>query len=261
MSHHYTIIGNWKMNLDIDQSEKLVDNIQKKIKPHTHVTNVVCPSFIAIPAVNGRVEKDKLRVGAQDIAEADSGLYTGDVSGPMLKGLVEYVIVGHSEKRKNDHDVDTKIAKKLAAAVRNDFIPVLCIGDKLNDREDGHSKRVIVDQLHVCLSELTADDIKGMKIVYEPVWAISNGDGHGNFAKPSDVKEMVTIIRQTIEELYGEAASSHVEVLYGGSVNPDNCRAYLELQDIQGLLVGGASLNYEQFSKIVEEAQQIADGK
>lgn len=261
MSHHYTIIGNWKMNLDIDQSEKLVDNLQKKIKPHTHVTNVVCPSFIAIPAANELVEKDKLRVGAQDIAEADSGLFTGDVSGPMLKGLVEYVIVGHSEKRKNDHDVDTKIAKKLAAAVRNDLIPVLCVGDKLNDREDGHSKRVIVDQLHVCLSDLTADDIKGMKIVYEPVWAISNGDGHGNFAKPSDVKEMVTIIRQTIEELYGEAASSHVEVLYGGSVNPDNCRAYLELQDIQGLLVGGASLNYEQFTKIVEEAQQIADGK
>lgn len=261
MSHHYTIVANWKMNLDIQQSEKLVENLQKKIKPHTHVTNVVCPSFVALPAISEIAEKDKLRVGAQDIAEADSGLYTGDVSGPMLKGLIEYVIVGHSEKRKNDHDVDTKIAKKLSAAIRNDFIPILCVGDRLNDREEGLSKRVIVDQLHVCLSELTADDIKGMKIVYEPVWAISTGDGHGNFAKPDDVSKMVTVIRQTIEELYGEAASSQVEVLYGGSVNPDNCRAFLELEDIQGLLVGGASLNYEQFSKIVTETQKIAEGK
>lgn len=261
MSHHYTIVGNWKMNLDVNQSEKLVDRIQGKITPHTHVTTVVCPSYVALDAVSKKAEQDKIKVGAQDICEQDEGLHTGEVSGPMLKGLVDYVIIGHSERRKNAHDTDLKIAKKLEAAVRNELTPILCVGEKLSDREEGHSKRVVVDQLHVNLSEITADDIRGMKITYEPVWAISDGHGRGTEAKPDDVKGMVTIIRQTIEELYGEAASSQVEVLYGGSVNPDNCRAFLELENVQGLLVGGASLNYEQFSKIVAEAQKIADGK
>lgn len=261
MSHHYTIVGNWKMNLDIPQSDKLVERLQSKIKPHTHVTTVVCPSYIALPGVKQKVETDILKVGAQDISDADSGLYTGEVSGSMLKDLVDYCIIGHSEKRKHSGESDERIARKMAAAVRSGITPILCVGEKLNDREDGHSKRVVVDQLHVTLSELTADDIRGAKIVYEPVWAISDGHGRGTNAKPDDVSQIVTVMRQTIEELFGEAASSKVEILYGGSANPDNCRAFLELENVQGLLVGDASLNYEQFSSIVETAQLVADGK
>lgn len=255
---HFTIVGNWKMHQTPDQAAKLVQNLQKKIKPHTHVTAVVCPPFIDLPAVFDKVEPDTLKIGAQNLHEKDEGSFTGEVSGPMLKGLADYVIVGHSERRRDQNETDKKIAAKLAAAIRNDLTPVLCVGERLSDREDGHSERVVSDQLHVCLSELTSSEARKIIITYEPVWAISDGDGKGHFATPDKVKPMVRVIRQTLEELFGEDASASVEILYGGSANPDNAAAYLKLEHINGLLVGGASLNYESFANIVATAQKLS---
>lgn len=250
---HYTIVGNWKMHQTPAQAVRLTERLQKKVAPHTHVTTVICPPFIDLSVVKKVLEDDVLRLGAQNIHEQDEGPFTGEVSGPMLKGLAEYVIVGHSERRAYAAESDARIADKLAATVRNGFTPILCVGEKLADRHDGHSRRVVVDQLHVNLRQLTADDLDGLRIAYEPVWAI----GTGKFAKPAEVTPIVAVIRETIEELFGEAASSRVEILYGGSVDPDNAQAYLELEHIDGLLVGGASLNYEKFADIIKTAAKL----
>jgi triosephosphate isomerase len=252
---HYLIAGNWKMHQAPTEAKTLVGRLQENLKPHTHVTTVVCPPAIDLLAVKDVVESDTLKVGAQNLNEQDEGAFTGEISGPMLKGLADYVIVGHSERRAYAQESDKQIAAKLAAAVRNGLKPILCVGEKLNDRQDGHHQRVVVDQLHADLHQLTDDDVRELSIAYEPVWAI----GTGEQAKPDQVEEMVKVIRQTIEELFGEAASAHVEILYGGSVNADNAKAYLELENVGGLLVGGASLNYEEFAKIVATAQLLAE--
>jgi triosephosphate isomerase len=252
--NHYTIVGNWKLHQTPKEAVKLVERLQKKVEPHTHVTSVVCPPFVSLPAVSEAVESDKLKVGAQNIYEQDEGAFTGEVSGPMLKDMVEYVIVGHSERRKYAHESDKQISAKLAASIRNGLRPILCVGEKLSDRHEGHSRRVVVDQLQGALSGLTGDDIQSLTIAYEPVWAI----GTGEFAKPEQVVPIVSSIRQTLEELYGEAASSQVEILYGGSADPDNAESYLKVEGISGLLVGGASLNYEHFASMIKTAQKLA---
>jgi triosephosphate isomerase len=175
----------------------------------------------------------------------------------MLKGLAEYVIVGHSERRHFEHESDKRIAKKVAAALRNQLRPILCVGEKLDDREEGHAKRVVVDQLHGNLSQIASGDLSKLLIAYEPIWAI----GTGKSATPDQVAPMVSAIRETIEELFGEAASAQVEILYGGSANPDNARSFLEMENINGLLPGGASLNYEQFAAMIDTAAQLSNDR
>lgn len=244
---HFTIVGNWKMHQTPEEAVRLVERLQKKAKPQTHVTTVVCPPFVDLLAVHGQAESDIIKLGAQNLNEQDEGALTGEVSGPMLRDLVDYVIVGHSERRIHFHETDKQVALKVAAAVRNGLQPILCVGEKLIERRNNHSQRVVVDQLRGSLSQISDDDIRDLRIAYEPVWAI----GTGEFATPEQVDPIVGVIRATIEELFGEAASSQVEVLYGGSVNPGNAAAYLKLEHVNGLLVGGASLNYEEFGAII----------
>lgn len=251
---HFTIVGNWKMHQGPEAAGRLVGKLQEKVKPHTHVTNVLCPPFVSLPAVAAKAEKDLFRVGAQNLHQDDEGPYTGEVSGPMLKGLAEYVIVGHSERRRYFNETDKLIAQKVAAAIRNELKPILCVGENLDDRHEGHSQRVVVDQLHGCLSQITADELDGVLIAYEPVWAI----GTGEFAAPDQVAPVASVIRKTVEELFGEAASASLEILYGGSVNENNAASYLELENINGLLVGGASLNYEQFEGIIDSVAKLS---
>lgn len=258
---HFTIVANWKMHQTPKQAVWLLEKLQEKAKPQTHVTTVLCAPFIDLPAMHEKVESDIIKLGAQNLNDQDEGKFTGEVSGPMLRGLAQYVIVGHSERRMHFHETDKQIGLKVAAAIRNNLKPILCVGEKLTEREAGSSRRVIVDQLRGSLSQISDDDIRKLIITYEPVWAISSGDGKGHFADPQSVAEMVVIIRETIEDLFGEAASSQVEVLYGGSANPDDARGYLELEHINGLLVGGASLNYEQFSSIMAQAAELTKSR
>ena len=250
---HFIIVGNWKMHQTPEQAEVLVERLQKEAKPHTHVTAVVCPPFVSLPAVAAKAERDVLRVGAQNVHENDEGAFTGEVSPPMLKGLAEYVIVGHSERRHFAHETDKQIAKKVAAAVRHDLIPILCVGERLSDRKEGHASRVVVDQLHGSLSQISDDEAGSILVAYEPVWAIGTGES----ASPEDVRKMVRIIRQTLEEMFGEGTTSRLEVLYGGSTNPDNAKSYLEVEGVGGLLVGGASLNYQHFNSIIQTAADL----
>lgn len=257
MAKHFTIAGNWKMHETPDEAVRLVERLQKKLKPQTHVTTVVCPPFVDLVSAQKVAEKDTLRVGAQNLNAEDEGAFTGEVSGAMLQGLAEYVIVGHSERRHIFHETDKDVAGKVKAAIRNNLKPILCVGETLIEREAGHAQRVVTDQLRGSLAEVSDGDIHNILVAYEPVWAI----GTGRAATPKDAAPMATAIRQTLESLFGEGASSAVEILYGGSVTPDNAAAFLEMEDMSGLLVGGASLNYEQFAAIVDAAVQLSHAR
>lgn len=236
------------------EAKTLTERLQEKVTPHTHVTNVLCPPFVSLPAVAETADSDVFKVGAQNLNEQDEGAFTGEVSGSMLKGLAEYVIAGHSERRREFHETDKQIAAKVAAGVRNGLKVILCVGEKLDERHDGHSTRVVVDQLHGALSQVTDEDLVNIVVAYEPVWAI----GTGEFAKPEEVTPIVSVIRQTVEELFGESASSRLQILYGGSVDAGNARSYLELDHVSGLLVGGASLKADEFTGIIGAAQELA---
>ncbi len=250
------IVGNWKMNLNPGEASVLVHRLENKLSVDPGVEVVICPPFIDIYPISKELDHKKLKLGSQNIHYLDEGAFTGEISPAMLKGMASYAIIGHSERRAMGED-DKLIAKKVAAALRNDIIPVLCVGENLADREHGLSTKVTIDQLTADLHQLTAADVSQLVVTYEPVWAISHGDGKGRHATPDQVRPVVAAIRGTIEELYGEEGASGLRVLYGGSVNPDDCRAYLEMSGIDGLLVGGASLNYEEFAKIVKVAQSL----
>jgi len=254
---HYTIVGNWKMHQTPQQAVRLVERLQQRLKPQTHVTNVVCPPFVDLATVQGVIEPDLLKLGAQNLHEQDEGAFTGEVSGPMLKDSAEYVIVGHSERRKFEHERDKRIALKVAAAIRNGITPILCVGEDLAERHSGHAERVVVGQLGGCLSQVSDGEIGKVIIAYEPVWAIGTGES----ATPKQVEPVVDIIQKTLNELYGKGSSKKVEILYGGSTNPDNAKAFLKLKGINGLLVGGASLNYEQFATMCATAGELARGR
>lgn len=252
------IAGNWKMHFNPAEASLLVHRLDDKIKADKNVEVVFCPPFIDLYPVFKEINHDKFKLGSQNIHYLDEGPYTGEISPTMLKGLVEYAIIGHSERRQHAGETDKVIQKKMAAALRNTIKPILCVGETLVEREHHAAKKVVTDQLTADLHLVTAEEMEDVVIAYEPVWAISSGDGKGKFATPDEVAPQIAAIRHTIEELYGEEVGQKIQVLYGGSANPDNCKAYLGMDGIDGLLVGGASLNYEQFAAMVSCAQEIA---
>ena len=250
------IAANWKMNLAPHEASLLVERLQRKLPSHDDTEVVVCPPFIDLFPLAKDLDRRKLKLGAQNIHFADDGPYTGEISAPMLKGLAEYVIIGHSERRSMGED-DKLIAKKLAAAVRNGLTPILCVGETLNERQHGLSQKVVTDQLSADVHDLAAEDVTRLVIAYEPVWSINHHDGHQVHATPEQISFAFTAIRTTLEELFGEQGVHGLRLLYGGSADPDHCRAYLEMPYVDGLLVGTASLNYESFAKIVKTAQSL----
>jgi triosephosphate isomerase len=249
------IVGNWKMNLNPHEAGVLVKRLDEKIEAAPGTEVVLCAPFIDLVPLALEVNHHKFKLGAQNLHYLDHGAYTGEISGAMLKGLVEYVLVGHSERRAMG-ETDEVIAKKLAAALRNELTPVLCVGETLNDREHNLTKKVVVDQLTTDLAQLTAEDISKIVIAYEPVWAI----GAGTPATPEQIAPQIRTIRSTVEELYGEE-SAGVRVIYGASVAAEFVRTILSIDGVEGLLPGGASLNYEEFSKIVTSAQEYTAKK
>jgi triosephosphate isomerase len=247
------IVGNWKMNLDPHQGSTLVHRLSQKLEPKSSTTIVLCPPFIDLVPLAKEVDRKLFKLGAQNLSDNDDGAYTGEISGAMLKGLVNYTIVGHSERRKYFGEDDKLIARKVAAAVRHNLTPILCVGETLHEREQGLSTKVVVSQLEANLALVDADEVETMVVAYEPVWAI----GTGKFATPEEVLPVMSAIRRTVEELFGEAAGMGMKLLYGGSVEPENAGTYLKLDDVDGLLVGGASLNYEKFTSIVKTSQDL----
>lgn len=244
------IVGNWKMNLNIRQSEVLVSRLKANItKPTARV--VLCPTFISLSSVSNILKSysDSIySVGAQNAYEKDEGPFTGEVSAELLKGLAEYCIVGHSERRIVFGERDELIAKKVAACIRNSITPILCVGENIHQRQEGLAKRTIMDQLEEDLSEVIPSELKNIIIAYEPVWAIGTGQNASNH----DVEEILLEIQKYLMNKYGEAIAPKIRLLYGGSVNSDNAKTYLDITACDGLLVGGASLNYKEFATICQ---------
>ena len=241
------IVGNWKMNLTIGQSLLLTERLKNNLKTPTSDI-VVCPNYVSLAAVSIDLKDSSIRVGAQNINQNDEGAYTGEVGGPMIKGIAKYVIVGHSERRIHYGETNKTVALKVAAAVRNKLTPILCVGENLHQRNEGLAGRTVTDQLEENLSELTHKEISKIVIAYEPVWAIGTGEN----AEPFEVEKMIKTIRRFLINKYKAKIVVSIKLLYGGSVNSDNANAYLSIDNCNGLLVGGASLNYRQFSNICQ---------
>jgi triosephosphate isomerase len=253
------IVGNWKMNLNVSQASTLVHQLHERIKTQRNVEVVIAPSMLTLQPLSLQIDRRRFRLAAQNAYFVDEGAYTGEVSFAMLHDLVHYVIVGHSERRLYFNETLEIIRDKVAAAVRNDITPIICIGENKHERQAGETKQVIHDQLTTALSNLTNTEIENIVIAYEPVWAISTFNGE--IAKPDDIAKMIDFIRLQITELYGQTSARSVRVLYGGSVDDQIVGSYLALAGCDGVLVGGASLNYLKFAEIVAIAERLQTRK
>jgi len=243
--------GNWKMNLNHLEAIALVQKLAFSLNDEDYdaVDVAVLPPFTAIRSVQTLVDGDRLRIayGAQDLSAHDSGAYTGEISGAMLAKLgCTYVTVGHSERRQHHREDDALVNAKVAQALRHELVPILCIGEEQDVREAGGHVAHTLAQLDGALDGLTADQAGSVVIAYEPVWAI----GTGLTATPEDAQEMCAAIRGRLAELYSRALADEARVLYGGSVKPDNTAGIMAGPDVDGALVGGASLDAEGFAAI-----------
>lgn len=245
------IVANWKMNLNASQASLLVHRLHERIPIHRNIEVVLAPSMLTLQPLSMQIDRRKFRLAAQNAYFVDQGAFTGEVSFTMLRDLVHYGIVGHSERRHIFQEDLDMIRDKVAAAVRNDITPILCVGETRNEREDGETKQVLHDQLMTALSNLTAAEVRDMVIAYEPVWAIGSGD----IAKPAQIEDIANYIRNYVNDVYGPKAAKGVRMLYGGSVVPEVIHGYLNIKGIDGFLVGGASLNYHDFAAIVASAR------
>jgi triosephosphate isomerase (TIM) len=243
--------GNWKMHENHFEAIALVQKLAFTLttRDYDFVEVAVLPPFTALRSVQTLIEGDKLRIsyGAQDLSPFDSGAYTGDVSGPMLAKLgCHYVVAGHSERRQYHHESDELINTKVQAALRNGLTPILCVGEPLTIREAQQQFRYCMDQIDGSLAKIPAEAVAAMVIAYEPLWAI----GTGQVASPADAQEMTSAIRLRISEIHDAETAASVRILYGGSVKPDNVAPIMAQPDVDGALVGGASLDAGQFAQI-----------
>lgn len=255
MDKKLLIVGNWKMHLNVQQSSLLVHRLHENIATHRDVEVVLAPSMLTLHPTSLEIDRRRFRLAAQDACARDEGPYTGEVSFAMLSDLVHYVLVGHSARRLYFNETLDAVRDKVQAAVRNDIIPILCIGETKQEREAHETKQVLHDQITTALMNVTSRDIENIVVAYEPIWAISTFDGM--IAKPFEAAEAIRFIRAQIGDLYGEKAARAVRVIYGGSVDESTVRSYLELDEVDGVLVGAASLNYHKFTRIVAVAHEV----
>ena len=243
------------MHLNIHEASLLVQRLHERIKIYRDIEVVLAPSLLTLQPLSLQIDHRKFHLAAQDGFYVDEGAYTGEVSFAMLRDIVDYSIIGHSERRIYFHEDNELIRDKVAAAVRNKISPILCIGETAREHHAGETKRVLHEQLTTALSDLTSGEIEQIVIAYEPVWAISTFGGE--LAKPHDVELIIAFIREQIAELYGKVSAEAVRVLYGGSVNDQVVSAYLEIPGCDGALVGNASLNDHVFAGIVTAAERL----
>lgn len=242
------LAGNWKMHCRIDEALALVDELVRLIDAVADREVVVAPPFTAVAAVAQRLKGSRVQVAGQDLYWEDKGAFTGEVSGPMLAAAgCSHVIVGHSERRQLFGDSDEWVARKAAAALRADLAPIICVGETLAEREGGTTLAVVERQVRAALADLGPAALRRIVVAYEPVWAI----GTGRVATPEQAQEVHRAIRGILAALAGTEIAATVRILYGGSVKPDNIEALMAQADLDGALVGGASLQAADFARIV----------
>ena len=256
MSRTPLIAGNWKMNLTHLEAIKLVQQLSYELAESDtdRVEVVLCPPFTALRTVQTLIESDRLPfgLGAQDMHHEKEGAYTGEISPLMLKSLrVRYVILGHSERRQLFGESDDGVNRKVKAALANGLVPIVCCGEDEREREQGVTERKVSTQVRAGFQGVSAEQVRAATIAYEPIWAI----GTGRTATPADAQATIHFIRATLAETAGDEIAASVRILYGGSVKAGNAGALLDQPDIDGALVGGASLEASEFASIVKAAR------
>ena len=247
------IAGNWKLNKTPHEAILLADELKRELVDNTGVDIVVCPPFVDLTDVRDALVDHDIAVGAQNVFWEDSGAFTGEISAPMLKDLgVAYVIIGHSERRQYFNETNETVNKRLRASLKHGLTPIVCVGENLSERESNKTFDVIKNHCEGSLKGLTAEEVKKIVLAYEPVWAI----GTGKTATPQQAQEVHVFIRQLLGKMFDADAASSVRIQYGGSVTPDNIGSLMAQADIDGALVGGASLKAPSFAAIVKGAKK-----
>jgi len=242
------IAGNWKMYKTVGQSLDFIEKLKPVAAQADHCEVVVAPPFTALHATAQAARGSAVKVSAQDLHWEKEGAHTGDVSGPMLVDAgCSYVIIGHSERRRDHGETDAEVNKKLKAALAASLVPIACVGETLEEREAGDTRKVLERQFQGSFAELTPQDFSRIIVAYEPVWAI----GTGRTATPEVAAESHRYLRDLASRQFGQTLAAGLRILYGGSVKPDNIRALMAQEEIDGALVGGASLHIGSFSDIV----------
>jgi len=247
------VAGNWKMNTTFQDSKKLIKSIKENLDEDTlsKIDVIICPPFTSLPIARKLTNESGINVGAQNMYYENDGAYTGEISASILKALdCKYVILGHSERRQYFSETDFTINLKIKKAIENELISIVCVGESLEQRENKIQNQIIKEQLTNCLTAIDDKDFDKIVIAYEPVWAI----GTGKTATPEQANQMHIFIRETIEKLYNQDVSINIRILYGGSVNESNSKELFTQSDIDGGLIGGASLKPESFIKVISSA-------
>ncbi|MFJ7668234.1 triose-phosphate isomerase [Lysinibacillus sp. NPDC097195] len=245
------IAGNWKMYKTFDEAIQFVEGVQDKVPSNDNVDAVICAPALYLPTLVQIASEFELAIGAQTMHYENEGAFTGEISPAQLASVaVDYVILGHSERREYYNETDEAINKKVAAALAHNIVPIICCGETLQEREAGTTEQKVAGQITAALAGFDAQQVEHMVLAYEPIWAI----GTGKTATAEDANQVCGAIRATVEKLYDSATAQAVRIQYGGSVKPENIEELLAKEHIDGALVGGASLQAESYLKLLEAA-------
>ena len=247
------IAGNWKMNKNVSEAVELVEALKNKIKDINNVESGVCPPAVDLYPVKEAIKNSSLKLGAQNVHWEESGAYTGETSVAMLQEIgLDYVIIGHSERREYFGETDLFVNLKVKAALAGGIRPIICVGETLEERKKGETENKVELQVRAALTGLEESKVKEVVIAYEPIWAIGTGES----ATATQAEEVIKYIRKIIADDFGKVAEE-IRIQYGGSVKPDNVVEFMSLDNIDGALVGGASLTAESFAEIIEKTSEI----
>ncbi len=248
MARKPIIAGNWKMNMTPAEAKELISALIPLVQD-AQADVVICPPYLAIPTAAELVKGTNIALGAQNIHWAEKGAFTGEISAKMLKEVgVSYAIIGHSERRQYFGETDETVNMRTKAAIAAGITPIICVGESLEERETGKTEAIVSAQAEKALAGIEAEDVKALVIAYEPIWAI----GTGKTATKEQANETIACIRETVKKLYGKETAEAVRIQYGGSMNPKNAAELMAMPEIDGGLIGGASLKAEDFSKVVK---------
>jgi triosephosphate isomerase len=247
------IAGNWKLNCSQKQTRELITSLLEASRTISKTTIMVAPPFTSLHTASQMLQGKNIFLGAQNCYWEDQGAFTGEVSAPMLKDVgCQYVILGHSERRQYFNETDENVNRKIHAVLRHNLLPIVCVGETLEQRESGSTLKVVEDQILKGLHGFSSEEAQKFTIAYEPVWAI----GTGRAATPHDAVEVHVMIRSTLVDIFNSKTAEQIRIQYGGSVNAENIQTFIQEEEIDGALVGGASLKADSFSKILLTAEK-----
>ena len=251
------IVGNWKLNFNVGESSIYLHKLLETLPIYRNLEIIVAPPTIALQPLSLQIDRHKLKLAAQNAFYRDYGAFSGETSFTQLRGIADYCLIGHAERRHIFHETDKDIQKKVAAAIRNKITPIVCLGETESERSFNETADVLRDQLLGALLDISEEDVSKVIFVYDPVWAISSNSA-ARLATPDEVSGAVELLRDTLAETYGKKVAEEASILFGGSINPSNAGAYLTIPGVNGLLMSGSSLILGEFTDIIEVAKRVS---